>query len=84
MQHRCTGVYNVASGETVSTANLIQFVEEALGTTIRVRDQPKREWDVISGHYSNRALTNATGWLPQVSLREGIRRLIKDDLKADR
>jgi UDP-glucose 4-epimerase len=84
MQHRRTGVYNVASGAPVSTANLIQCVEEALGTKIRVRDQPKREWDVMSGHYSNRALTNATGWLPQVSLREGIRRLIKDDLKTDR
>jgi len=84
MQHRRTGVYNVASGERVSTANLIQFVEEAMGTKIRVRNQPKREWDVMSGRYSNRALTNATGWLPQVSLHEGIRQLIKDDLKADR
>lgn len=42
MEYRRTGVYNVASGEPVTTANLIQCIEEALGTKIQVRDEPKR------------------------------------------
>jgi UDP-glucose 4-epimerase len=78
MEHRSTGVFNVASGESVSTDDLIRCVQDLLQVGIRVRDEPTREWDVVSGRYGNSAIKQATGWSPQVDLREGIRRLAAD------
>jgi nucleoside-diphosphate-sugar epimerase len=80
MKHRSTGLFNVASGEPVSTANLIQCIQAISGIEIQVREKPKCDWDVVCGRYSNVALRDATGWLPQVSLRSGIRNLVESDL----
>lgn len=78
MEHRRTGVFNVASGDSVSTNDVIHCVQDLLQVAIRVRDEPKCEWDVTCGRYSNLAIQAATGWSPQVDLREGIRRLAAD------
>lgn len=78
MEHRRTGVFNVASGESVSTDDLIRCVQDLLQVRIRVRYETTREWDVMCGRYGNSAIKAATGWSPQVDLPEGIRRLAAD------
>lgn len=73
------GIFNVASGTSVSVAGIIALVQEALGT-----DKPVISEDTIRPNEIPDSTGDATlaaselGWRPQVSLRHGIRMLAND------
>ena len=69
------GVYNVGVGEGCSLNSLRAVVERVTGRELRVQWQPARAVDVRGVVLDATRLRAATGWTPQVSLDEGIRRM---------
>jgi UDP-glucose 4-epimerase len=71
---RLTGVYNLCAGESHSIREVIEQVEAQVGRKIPLAYAPAPAWDVQDSRLDNRKLVAATGWRPQVTLAEGIRR----------
>ena len=71
---RLTGTFNVSSGESHSVQEIITLVEKHTGRKITTNPTVAPDWDVQDSRLDHRRLTDATGWRPQVSLDEGIRR----------
>lgn len=73
---RLTGIYNVASGRSHSIAEVIKLVELHTRRTITAQTQPAPMWDVQDSRLDPSRLIAATGWQPQVTLEEGVRRSV--------
>jgi UDP-glucose 4-epimerase len=71
---RLTGTFNLGAGESHSINEIIALVEAHTGRKIATQVTPGQAWDVQDSRIDIRRLTTATGWSPQVSLSEGIRR----------
>ncbi|MFI5335793.1 MAG: NAD-dependent epimerase/dehydratase family protein [Opitutales bacterium] len=71
---RLTGVYNLSAGESHTIQEVLQLVEAEVGRPVPREHIPAPAWDVHDSRLDNTRLVAATGWRPQVSLREGIRR----------
>jgi UDP-glucose 4-epimerase len=71
---RLTGTYNLAAGESHSVREVIALVEDHTGRKIALTFQPAAAWDVQDSRLDVGKLVAATGWRPQVTLDEGIRR----------
>lgn len=71
---RLTGTYNLCAGESHSVRDVMAQVERHTGRTISLQCQPGPSWDVQDSRLANDRFVGATGWRPQVSLSEGIRR----------
>lgn len=67
------GVYNVGGGGTVSLAALLEALAEVTGLEPGIDRRPDRGVDVPTTHLDIGRLHAATGWSPQVGLREGLR-----------
>lgn len=77
IQEEVSGVYNVASGHSVSLQDLIAIVQNLTGRPIQVRYKARCPWDVHRGRYSIDALAKATGWRPGVELSKGLADFIR-------
>ncbi len=70
-----TGIYNVSSGRSISTAEQVQLLGDAIAP-IRVEhivDPARvRSHEVMDLHGSNDRLRSATGWSPQIPLERTI------------
>ena len=71
---RLTGTYNLGAGESHTVREVIALIEEHTGRKIALTFQPAAPWDVQDSRLDIRRIVAATGWRPQVSLDEGIRR----------
>lgn len=71
---RLTGTFNLAAGESHSVREIISLVEKHTSRTVTLQCQPGAAWDVQDSRLDNQRIKQATGWAPQVSLGEGIRR----------
>ncbi len=72
-------VYNLGSGTGTAFRDMVRLVAELLpGTAVRHLEWPADRYFVETGDYISDIgkLTNATGWRPQTSLKEGIARTI--------
>lgn len=69
------GAYNVGSGCGTSVLDIWQQVREITGTDITPIHKPPRGFDVEAIYLDTSRFREATGWVPKVSLREGIERL---------
>lgn len=76
LQGQLQGTYNVASGESRSLSEVANLVEACLGTSLTIRHEMAKPWDVQHGRYSHDALTEATGWAPKVLFEEGLKRFL--------
>jgi UDP-glucose 4-epimerase len=74
VRQRRTGVYNLCSGQSHSVHEIIHLVERQLARTITTFQTHAPPWDVQDSRLDPNRLIAATGWIPQVSLEEGIRR----------
>lgn len=74
IQHRLTGTFNVSAHTSHTIREVIGLVEKDTGRTINLNHQPAPFWDVRDSQLDNQRFIAATGWQPQVSLDEGIRR----------
>ena len=74
LARRLTGTFNLSAGESHSVREVISLVEKHTGQRVPLNSQPGLTWDVQDSRLDNTRLITATGWKPQVSLDEGIRR----------
>lgn len=74
LAHRLTGTFNLAAGESHSVREVLGAIEAETGRPVALAPQPAPAWDVQDSRLDPARLIAATGWRPQVSLAEGIRR----------
>ncbi len=74
ISRRLTGTFNLCAGESHSVREVIGLVEKNTERPVTLVCQPGPAWDVQDSRLDNQKLVAATGWSPQVSLDEGIRR----------
>ena len=70
-------LYNIGRGEPVALMEFIRAIEEELGTEAQKNLLPMQPGDVPSTHADIRRLTEDTGYQPQISVREGVRRFVE-------
>lgn len=63
---RCEGVFNVASGRSLSINALIALVERATGRRVSIERAPHYAWDVERTRISAGKLRRATGWAARI------------------
>ena len=71
---RLTGCYNLSAGESHTIKEVLALIEAQVGRPIQRQYTAAPKWDVHDSRLDNHRLIQATGWRPQVSLAEGIRR----------
>ena len=76
LARRLTGTYNVCAGESHSIREVLALVEALVGRPVPCTPAPAPAWDVHDSRLDNSRLIAATGWRPQISLTEGIRRAL--------
>jgi UDP-glucose 4-epimerase len=74
IERQLTGVFNLCANESHTVREVIGLVEQNTGHSVHLLHLPTPAWDVQDSRLDNRRFAAATGWLPQVSLAEGIRR----------
>ncbi len=67
-------VFNVGAGHGTSLNELVDLLEEVLGTRIVRRYLPGRPFDVPASVLSNTLAAEEMGWKPQVLLKDGLTR----------
>ncbi|MCE9551575.1 MAG: NAD-dependent epimerase/dehydratase family protein [Betaproteobacteria bacterium] len=67
-----SSVFNISSGTGTSLNALIELLEDVLGTSIERRYLPGRPFDVPVSILSNSFAMHEMGWVPEVTLRDGI------------
>lgn len=71
---RLTGTFNICAGESHSVREIIALVERHTGRKVATTTTPAPAWDVQDSRLDPARFIAATGWQPQVSLDEGVRR----------
>jgi UDP-glucose 4-epimerase len=71
---RLAGTYNLCAGESHSVHEIVSLVERHTGRKLQLRYTPGPAWDVTDSRLSPARFMAATGWRPQISLDEGVRR----------
>ena len=74
LERRLTGTFNLSSSESHTVREVINLVEKDTGQPVALVQQPAPFWDVRDSRLDNSLFVATTGWKPQVSLAEGIRR----------
>ena len=72
-----TGIFNVASGQPTSINGIISMIELSLNKVVAKSYRLPGAWDVQKGRYSNYRLNNVTGWKPQISIEDGIKKYVE-------
>ncbi len=74
IERRLTGIFNLAVGVSHSVNDVVRLIEEQAGKSIALLRTPAPAWDVHDSRLDPGRFIAATGWQPQVTLEEGIRR----------
>jgi nucleoside-diphosphate-sugar epimerase len=69
----CTGCYNVGTGVATTILDLIEIVTRVSGRQPQVQEAPKRPGEVLHSLADISAARQALGYLPAVSLEDGLR-----------
>jgi UDP-glucose 4-epimerase len=67
---------NIGSGHEITVNELARLVGEVTGTGLSPEYHPGRPGDVLRLYSDSRRATDLLGWTPQVSLREGLEKLV--------
>jgi UDP-glucose 4-epimerase len=67
-------VFNIGSGKGTSLNELIGMIEKSVGRPVNREYLPGRPFDVPASVLSNELAREQLGWIPQVSLQDGINR----------
>ena len=73
IEHRLTGLINVASGEATDLADLIRMVESAVQKPLHVEPREGAAWDVTDNRLDISLLHSKTGWQPSITIEAGVR-----------
>src|SRR5206468_1679218 len=77
-------VYNVGTGRTVSLLELVDALNQILGTSIEPDFGPVRAGDVLHSQASLERVAAVIGYQPTVSFEEGLRRTLASERGATR
>lgn len=75
---RLAGTFNVCSGSSVKTIDVIEKLEKLGGFIIPRRDRPHVPWDVHRSMLSGAKLSGATGWKPLLDLEAGLGKSLRE------
>lgn len=75
------GIWNVSSGRSIAVTELADLVEAALGRPLERRLGPRRLGDVHRSSLTSARL-RASGWRPTVTLKAGLRQLVRDSVRG--
>lgn len=70
-------VFNVAGGSATTLADVIRLVERLVGAEIRIERKGDQAGDVFRTGGSAELARTVLGWVPEVSLEDGLRRQIE-------
>jgi UDP-glucose 4-epimerase len=70
-----SGAYNVGSGLGHSISDIYAAIRQVTGTSLKLRYQPARGFDVAAIYLDTARLRRATGWQPAWSMDDGIAEL---------
>lgn len=82
ISRRLTGTFNLSANESHTIREVIGLVEQSTGRSVLLNHQRAPFWDVQDSRLDNTRFVSATGWRPQVSLAEGIRRAVANSAKT--
>jgi UDP-glucose 4-epimerase len=68
--------FNVGSDTGVKTIDVLHTIMQIVGYDVPIEDLGERPGDVPASYASSERLMAATGWRPQVDLREGLQRTV--------
>lgn len=71
-------VFNIGSSRGASLNDLVSILEGILGRRPQVRYSPSRRFDLPYNVLDTSRITAALGWSPQISLEDGIGRLVAE------
>lgn len=74
LARRLAGTFNLGVGESHSVREVIALAEKHTGRTVLLQSIAAPAWDVHDSRVDVARFASATGWRPQVTLDEGIRR----------
>lgn len=77
-EHELDGIYNVGTGERYSFNRIVELLNEELGTDVEPKYVENPIPDSVYVHDTcadSSKLQEETGWMPRISLPEGIRRV---------
>ena len=74
--HRLQGIYNLGTGESYSFNEMVSMINETLGTDVEPKyiENPLEVY-VHDTMADSTKIRDATGWEPQISFEEGVRRV---------
>jgi UDP-glucose 4-epimerase len=71
-----SGAYNVAAGDRMSLLDLVQRLNQLIGSNLAPIHEAGRAGDVRDSQASIAAIGAALGWQPAISVEEGLRRTV--------
>jgi UDP-glucose 4-epimerase len=78
LNHRLLGVYNICTGVSTSISQVADEVRGATGRELVLKYHDSSPWDVVSTHLCFSKFHADVGWVPKISLVDGIRRMVRD------
>lgn len=78
LRFRLEGTYNVCSGTSVRTLDLIGLLEKAADLEVPRTDVPAVPWDVHRSLLSPAKFASVTGWAPTRDLRTGLSEALRE------
>jgi len=69
--------FNISAGVGTSLNELVGMLGEVLGQSLDVRYLPGRSFDVKVNVLSNALAHQELGWVPRISMREGLERTVE-------
>ena len=74
---RMVGVYNVACGATTSILELVDLLNDVLGTSLEPMHRPSRPGDIHTSYADIAKARTTFGYEPTISVREGLERTVE-------
>lgn len=70
-------LYNVGSGDGASINEVVKIMKEITGKKIKINQKPSRDIDVRKILLDTRKIIDETGYIPKISLKDGIQKTWK-------
>ncbi|GAA0284053.1 NAD-dependent epimerase/dehydratase family protein [Halobacterium noricense] len=77
-EHDVAGVYNLGTGEAYSFNEMVELINDALGTNVEPEYEPIPLENYVHDTCADISkIEEATGWEPQISFEEGVERVVE-------